>query len=163
MASSDGLEGRIHLIRGQRVMLDSDLAQLYGVATKRLNEQVRRNSRRFPGDFAFQLSLEEADILKSQFATSSWGGRRKLPMAFTEHGAVMLANVLNSKTAVEASVLVVRAFIRLRSILGSHAELARKVQELESRYDAQFRVVFDAIRELMEETEPQDKIGFRPT
>lgn len=159
------LDSRIHLIRGQRVMLDSDLAQLYGVPTKRVNEQVRRNRRRFPADFAFHLSQEEFEILRSQNATSSWGGRRHPPFAFTEHGAVMLANVLNSKTAVEASVQVVRAFIRIRALLGSHAELAREVQELESKYGAHFRVVFDAIRELMEghEESSPEKTGFRPS
>lgn len=157
-----GLESRIQLIRGHRVMLDSDLAHVYGVTTKRLNEQVRRNRRRFPRDFAFRLTCSEAEILRSQNATSSWGGRRTLPLVFTEHGAVMLANVLNSKIAVQASVLVVRAFIRVRSLMGTHAELARRVQELESRYDGPFRAVFDAIRELMADSvEPsQDRIGF---
>jgi len=157
-----GLESRINLIRGHRVMMDSDLAHVYGVTTKRLNEQVRCNRRRFPRDFAFRLTCPEADILRSQNATSSWGGRRTLPLVFTEHGAVMLANVLNSKVAVHANVLVVRAFIRVRSLMGTHAELARKVQELESRYDGQFRAVFDAIRELMADAggPSQDRIGF---
>lgn len=160
----DEITRAIHVIRDQRVMLDADLARLYGVTTKRLNEQVKRNRRRFPADFMFQLSPEEVANLKSQIATSSprWGGRRKLPNAFTEHGAVMLASVLNSPIAVEASVQVVRAFVQLRSMLAAHAELARKLGELERKYDAQFRVVFDAIRELMQPPTPERKrIGFR--
>lgn len=156
------LENRIHLIRGHRVMLDCDLAELYGVSTKRLNEQLRRNLGRFPSDFAFKVTPEEADILRPQFATSRWGGRRSLPFVFTEHGAVMLANVLKSSVAVHASVWVVRAFIRIRALLGTHAELARKVQELESQYDHQFRIVFDALRELMADGDDptRDQIGF---
>lgn len=133
-----------------------------GVTSKRLNEQVRRNFSRFSGDFAFRLTLEEDEHLRSQNATSSWGGRRTLPFAFTEHGAIMLSTVLNSRVATQASVWVVRAFIRMWTLLGTHAELARKVQELESHYDHQFRVVFDAIRELMaEDGEPtRSQIGF---
>src|SRR3989338_9141389 len=110
IASVEQIESQIFLIRGQRVMLDADLAELYEVETRRLNEQVRRNSERFPEDFIFQLTAEEFANLKSQFATSSWGGRRKLPFVFTEHGAIMAASVLNSKRAIEASVQVVRAF-----------------------------------------------------
>jgi len=147
-------------------MLDADLARLYGVPTRRLNEQVKRNRDRFPPDFMFRLTRDEFHDLKSQIATSSsaWGGRRALPNAFTEHGAVMLASVLKSPTAVHTSVLVVRAFIKLRRLLRAHAELARKLDVLESKYDAQFRVVFAAIRELMESPEdhPERKqIGFR--
>jgi hypothetical protein len=121
------VESRILLIRGRRVILDADLAALYGVPTKRLNEQVRRNWDRFPEDFVFQLSLRELFNLKSQFATSSleWGGRRKLPLAFSEHGAIQAANVLNSPRAVRASVYVVRAFVKLREVLATHAQLAR--------------------------------------
>src|SRR5436190_17003436 len=114
------VEGAIHLVRGQRVMLDSDLAAIYGVTTKRLNEQLRRNRARFPSDFAFQLTREEFTNLKSQIATSSsHGGKRKLPWAFTEHGAIMLASVLNSPVAIDASVRVVRAFVRLREIISA--------------------------------------------
>lgn len=144
-------------------MLDADLAILYGVTTKRLNEQVRRNGPRFPEDFMFRLSAEEASNLKSQIATSSlrWGGRRKLPNAFTEHGAVMLASVLSSPTAVETSVQIVRAFVRIRLMLASNADLARRLDDLERRYDSQFRVVFRAIRDLMAPGEPTRKrIGF---
>jgi hypothetical protein len=162
--SAQRLERSILLIRGQRVMLDEDLAALYGVTTKRLNEQVRRNVDRFPPDFMFQLSLEEFTHLRSQIATARWGGRRTPPYAFTEHGAVMLASVLNSPIAVHASIEVVRAFVRLRQLLASHEELARKLMTLEKKYDAQFKVVFDAIRALMKPPEPKRRsIGFQAT
>lgn len=160
------VEKAILFIRGEKVILDTNLAALYGVTTTRLNEQVRRNQDRFPGDFAFRLTKQEFTNLISQFATSSsqHGGRRKLPLVFTEHGAIMAANVLNSKTAVQASVQVVRAFIRLRQMLSSNAELARKLSEIERKYDAQFRVVFAAIRQLMTPPEPPRKqIGFAKT
>ena len=153
----------IHIVRGHRVMLDADLALLYGVTTKRLNEQVKRNRGRFPTDFRFRLTVRETAGLRSQIATtkSGRGGRRSPPAAFTEHGAVMLASVLNSPTAVEASIQVVRAFVRLREILATHRDLARKVEALERKYDARFRVVFDAIRELMEPPDPlRKRIGF---
>ncbi len=143
------------------MILDADLAALYGVTTARLNEQVKRNEDRFPKDFAFRLTSEEYDSLMSQFATSKRGrgGRRKLPLVFTEHGAIMAANVLSSKRAVTASVQVVRVFVRLRQILASNAELASKLDELEKKYDHghQFRVVFDAIRKLMTPLEPKRK------
>jgi ORF6N domain len=158
------IEKAIFLLRGYRVMLDFDLAELYGVTTARLNEQVKRNRDRFPDDFMLRLTPQEFKNLMSQSATSSsrWGGRRKLPLAFTEHGAVMAANVLNSRTAVAASIQVVRAFVRLREMLASHKEMARKLDELERRYDAQFKVVFDAIRRLMEPPpqKPKGHIGF---
>ncbi len=142
-------------------MLDADLATLYDVSTGRLNQQVSRNKGRFPADFMFQLTAAEAANLKSQFATSSsWGGRRKLPFVFTEHGAVMLASVLRTSTAVRTSIQVVRAFVQLRQLLESNAELARKLDELEAKYDGQFRVVFEAIRELMTPKEPRRQIGF---
>lgn len=146
-------------------MLDADLAQIYEVPTRRLNEQVRRNEGRFPADFMFRLTPAEARNLKSHFATSSlsWGGRRKLPCVFTEHGAIMLAAVLNSPAAVRASIAVVRAFVRLRELLASNKDLARRLDDLETKYDSQFKSVFDAIRELMAPpTEPPPKIGFRP-
>ncbi len=144
-------------------MLDEDLAEIYGVTTKRLNEQVKRNKDRFPEDFMFRLTVEEFAALRSQFATSRWGGRRYPPNAFTEHGAVMLASVLNSPIAVEASIQVVRAFVRLRELLTSHKELARKLADLERKYDQQFQVVFDAIRKLMEPPPEKEKrrIGFK--
>ena len=156
------IERSILLLRGQKVMLDSDLAELYGVKTRRLNEQVRRNRERFPKDFMFSLSDAEFANLKSHFATSSWGGRRKNPLCFTEHGALMAASVLNTPRAVEMSVFVVRAFVRLRALLASHAGLARKLNSLEIKYDSQFKVVFDAIRSLMAPSPKKRRgIGFR--
>jgi ORF6N domain len=130
-ATSHRIESRILTIRGQKVIIDADLAELYGVETRRLNEQVRRNQDRFPADFIFALTVEEFTDLKSQFATSSWGGRRKLPLAFTEHGAIMTATVLSSPRAVEMSVYVVRAFVQLREVLATHKDLAAKLATLE--------------------------------
>ena len=149
-------------VRGHAVILDTDLAALYGVPVKRLNEQVRRNADRFPEDFVFQLSEQEWKALRSRFATSKGrGGRRYLPYAFTEHGAIMAANVLNSTQAIQMSVAVVRAFVRLRRMALSVEGLARKVAELEKKYDASFRVVFDAVRQLMNPPQPLRKpIGF---
>lgn len=161
-----GLEGLIHTVRGHRVMLDADLARIYGVPLKRLNEQVRRNADRFPRDFAFQLEREEVAILKSQFAaTRSHGGRRTLPWAFTEHGALMLASVLNSPVAVAASVRVVRAFVAMREQLAAHRELARQLHELEARvtgHDGEIQDLFEAIRRLIEPPLPENRreIGF---
>jgi hypothetical protein len=164
MIPVERVERTILLIRRQRVIVDADLARLYGVTTARLNEQVKRNRDRFPEDFMFRLTPQEFEDLISQSATSSsWGGRRKLPLVFTEHGAVMAANVLNSPTAVAASIQVVRAFVRLREILASHKDLAQKLDQLEKKYDAQFRVVFDAIRQLMApppESTKRRRIGF---
>jgi hypothetical protein len=159
---------KIYLIRGMKVMLDSDLAELYGVTTKRLNEQVRRNQERFPEDFMVCLTREEYDNLKSQIATSSQGaahgGRRHLPFVFSEHGAIMAATVLNSQRAVTASIFVVRAFVQLREMLASHKELAGKLATLENRlteHDDNFKLVFEAIRNLLEiEETPKRKIGF---
>jgi len=159
------IERAILRLRGHNVMLDADLARLYGVTTKRFNEQVKRNAGRFPADFMFQLTQQEYAHLRSQIATSSatgHGGRRHPPYVFTEHGAIMAANVLNSPRAVQVSILVVRAFVRLRRMLQSNAELAKKLDELEAKYDAQFRVVFQAIRELMMPPPASRKrIGFR--
>jgi hypothetical protein len=162
MAIPPGIETRIFLIRNHRVMFDSDLALLYGVLTKRLNEQVRRNLSRFPSDFGFQLTEKELRLLRSQFATSRWGGRRHAPWVFTEHGAVMLAGVLNSDVAIEASIEIVRAFVRLREWVGGQMELAKRIDELESRYDGQFKTVFDAIRGLRAgpSPAPERQIGF---
>lgn len=162
---TEHVESAIFLIRGEKVILDSDLAALYGVSTARLNQQVNRNLDRFPSDFMFRLSKEEFKDLMLQNATSKKGrgGRRKLPYAFTEHGAIMAANVLNSKQAVQASLQVVRAFVKLRQMLVSNVELARKLEQLENKYDKRFKIVFDAIRQLM--TPPPVKakqIGFRP-
>jgi phage regulator Rha-like protein len=160
------IESLILLIRGHKVMLDSDLAELYGVTTKRLNEQVKRNKERFPADFMFQLTSEETKSLRSQIATSKrgHGGRRYRPYAFTEHGAIMAASVLNSHRAIEVSVYVVRAFVKLREMLRTHKELARKLAELEKRiegHDEEIMALFEAIRQLMEPPErPSKKIGF---
>jgi hypothetical protein len=147
---------RIRILRGQRVLLDSDLAALYGVTPRRLNEQVRRNQSRFPADFAFLININELRILRSQFATARWGGRRGQTLAFTEHGAIMAATVLNSPRAVEMSVYVVRAFVKLRQVLASNTELARKLEALEksvanldARTRKQFEEVYSAIRALM--------------
>jgi phage regulator Rha-like protein len=159
------IEKTISLIRGRKVILDADLAVLYGVSTKRLNEQVKRNKARFPQDFLFQLSPEETDMLmrsRSQFATLKRGQNIKYqPFAFTEHGAIMAASGLNSAHAIEMSIFVVRAFVRLREVLAGHKQLAEKLRELEQKYDSQFMVVFDAIRALMNEPEkPKRTIGF---
>jgi len=157
------IERMIIIMRGQKVMLDSDLAELYGVETGVLNRAVKRNKERFPEDFMFQLTDEEWENLRCHFGTSrSWGGRRYPPFVFTEHGAVMLANVLRSDTAVSASIQVVRAFIRLREMLVSNKELSKRLDELEQKYDSQFKAVFQAIRELMIPPEKeQRRIGFR--
>ena len=164
LVHAEAIERRIFLIRGQKVMSDSDLAELYGVETKVLNRAVKRNLERFPADFMFRLTIQEVTALRCQIGTSNIGrgGRRYLPYAFTEHGAIMAANVLNTRRAIEASVYVVRAFVRLRELIASHKDLAKKLEELEQKYDAQFRVVFDAIRQLMAppETKPR-RIGFR--
>src|SRR5438552_15458441 len=126
---------QIREVRGLRVLLDFDLAALYGVSTKSLNQAVRRNSMRFPPDFAFRLTPEEVANLRSQFATSRWGGTRYAPRAFTEQGVAMLSGVLNSPTAVAVNVEIMRAFVTLRRVHGEHAELARRIDELEARYD----------------------------
>ena len=156
------IEKKILLIGGQKVMLDSDLATLYGVTTKRLNEQVRRNVKRFPVDFMYQLSREEFESLRSHFATSSsWGGRRTLPYAFTEQGIAMLSSVLNSERAIEVNIQIMRAFVKLREMIATHKDLSRKLAELEKKYDGQFQIVFEAIRQLIEQPEkPKRKIGF---
>jgi hypothetical protein len=163
MNTSGLIERSIVLLRSHRVMLDSDLAALYGVTTKRLNERVRRNRSRFPDDFMFRLTAEEIGFLRSQTATSNpgRGGRRYAPYAFTEQGVAMLSTVLNSERAIRVNIEIMRAFVRLRQILASNSQLARKLDALEKKYDAQFKVVFDAIRQLMAAPEPKKrKIGF---
>ncbi len=180
----DRIERAILFIRGEKVILDADLAALYEVETRALVQAVKRNAERFPPDFMFQLSKEEVDILKSQivisssdsrlhkgepgilksqFVTSSWGGRRRsLPYAFTEQGVAMLSSVLHSPRAIAVNIEIMRAFIRLRRMLASHADLARKLAALEKKYDAQFKVVFDAIRQLMTPPDPKrHRIGFQ--
>ena len=163
----DRIEKSIYLIRGQKVMLDSDLAALYEVTTKVLNQAVRRNGERFPQDFMFQLNRLEADELnRSQFVTGSQKHRnpRFRPYAFTEQGVAMLSSVLRSDRAALVNIAIMRAFVALRQMIASNAELARKLETLEKRYDRQFKVVFDAIRELMIPPEPQRKqIDFAKT
>jgi hypothetical protein len=156
------IERRILLLRGQKVMLDFHLAELYGVETKALKRAVKRNLDRFPGDFCFELSVQEAENLRYQIGTSRWGGRRYVPRAFTEQGIAMLSSVLHSKRAVLVNIEIMRAFVRLRELLSTHKDLARKLEELEKKYDEQFAVVFRAIRELMTPPEPPPKrrIGF---
>ena len=160
---ADRIEKAILLIRRQKVMLDVDLAALYGVETKMLVRAVKRNINRFPTDFMFQLSKEEFDNLRSHFGTSSyWGGRRYPPYAFTEQGVAMLSSVLRSQRAIQVNIEIMRTFIRLRQMLASHVELARKLDALEKKYDAQFKQVFEAIRQLMTPPEPKRRpIGFR--
>ena len=160
------VERRIYFIRGHKVMLDKDLAELYGVPTKSLNLAVKRNLERFPDDFMFRLTPEEDEALRFQIETSKTtrGGRRYPPYAFTEQGVAMLSGVLRSPRAVQANVAIMRAFVRLRQMLAGHKELARKLDQMEKKYDAQFRIVFDAIRKLMAPPSPKPKrpIGFRP-
>ena len=164
--SIPSLQQKIIVIRGQRVMLDRDLAELYGVTTKRLNEQLKRNHHRFPKDFAFRLTLAEAKdmaVLRSQFATLKRGQHVKhSPHVFTEHGAIMLASVLNSRTAVQASIYIVRAFVQMRTTLMEYAHLSRRIDALEKAYDHRFKMVFDAIRALIAEPEKPRRIGFVP-
>ena len=158
---SEKIEKAIYLIRGEKVMLDHDLASLYGVETGALNRAVKRNVQRFPPDFMFQLTTDESDFLRCQIGISKRGrgGRRFLPYVFTEQGVAMLSTVLNSERAVLVNIEIMRAFVKLRQILASHAELSRRLDELESKYDKQFRVVFDAIRQLMA-TPTRKEIGF---
>ena len=160
----ESITSRIFLIRGQKVMIDSDLAELYGVSTSRLNEQVRRNIDRFPNDFMFQLTDPEFSDLKSQIATSSWGGRRKLPLVFTEQGVSMPSSVLRSEQAVQVNIAIMRAFVQLREMLSTHKELAYKLEELERKvgiHDQTIVQLIEAIRQLMEPpAEKRKQIGF---
>jgi hypothetical protein len=157
------VERKILLIRDQKVMLDADLAELYGVPTKALKQAVGRNMKRFPDDFMFLLAIQEVKNLRSQFVTSSgWGGVRYSPMAFTEQGVAMLSSVLNSDRAIEVNIQIMRAFVKLREMIASHTDLARKLDTLEKKYDDNFKVVFEAIRALMTPPpeKPKKKIGF---
>ena len=170
---SERIERAILLMRGQRVMLDADLAELYGVETKALNRAVQRNRTRFPADFMFRLTGKESEHLRYQIGTSSLrsqiatsraghGGRRYSPYAFTEQGVAMLSSVLRSERAVRVNIEIMRAFVKLRELLATHKDLARKLEALEQKYDTQFKVVFDAIRQLMTPPAPKAKrIGFR--
>ncbi|MCL5990650.1 MAG: ORF6N domain-containing protein [Bacteroidetes bacterium] len=170
MLSEEIIASKIYLIHGKRVMLDSDLAGIYGVTTTRLNQQVGRNLKRFPLDFMFELSKKEFENLMLQNATSRWGGRRKLPKVFTEHGAIMLASVLNSERAVNASINVVKAFISMREFISLSKELVQKLEKFElkteqklSEHDKKFLVVFETLKKvLIEESKPKRRIGFLP-
>lgn len=172
--SEKQIGSKIYLIRGVKVMFDNDLAELYQVQTKVLNQAVKRNIHRFPKDFMFQLTEKEyITHLKSQFVTSSsentsknWGGKRKLPFVFTEHGTVMLASIINSAIAVDVSIQIVRIFIKLRQLLESNKELSDKILKLEEKYDEQFSIVFDAIKQLLiqnNEIIERTPIGFKMT
>jgi len=159
------IERRILLIRGQKVMLDFDLAELYQVSTKVFNQAVKRNLGRFPKDFMFQITKMEFENLRSQFVTSSWGGRRYLPYAFTEHGVAMLSSVLNSERAVQMNILIIRAFVKLREVLAAHKDLARKMEELEHQqkeHGRQLAAVYSIVKKLIDKpTKTQNPIGFR--
>ena len=161
--SSDHIQQHILLIRGQKVMLDSDLAELYEVKTRALNQAVKRNIGRFPADFMFQLNYQEVRISRSQIVTLKRGQNIKyLPHAFTEQGVAMLSSVLRSERAIQVNVEIMRTFVRLREMIASHKDLARRLSEVEMKYDAQFKSVFDAIRQLMTPDEPpRPRIGFR--
>jgi hypothetical protein len=160
---AEALAGLVRWVRGERVMLDADLARLYGVETGDLNRAVKRNSRRFPDDFMFVLNKQEVANLICQIGISSsgWGGRRKPIMAFTEQGVAMLSSVLRSDRAADVNIAIMRTFVQLRRLMDSNRELARKIAEMEKRYDEQFGAVFQAIQQLItEEEEPKRKIGF---
>ncbi len=161
----EAIEHKIYLIRGHKVMFDKDLAKLYNVSTGRLNEQVKRNIKRFPGDFMFQLTKEEFENLISQIAISSWGGTRKLPFGFTEQGVAMLSSVLNSERAIQVNIVIMRAFVKLKQILSMNKELAYKLAELErkiEKHDEDIQAIFEAIRQLMASPpiKPKPQIGF---
>ncbi len=164
--SVEKIESLIILLRGEKAIIDSELAKIYGIPTARLNQQVRRNKRRFPSDFMFHLTAEEFDRLMLQNATSNptRGGRRKLPLAFTEHGVLMAANVLNSNRAIRMSVLVVRAFVQLRKTLSAHKELTQRLNELEQKisgHDADLQTIIEAIHQIMAPPEkPKRPFGF---
>ena len=171
MIPEEVIMSKIYLIRGQKVMLDMQLAELYGIETRRLNEQVRRNLNKFPSDFMFQLNQKEYKNLMSQNATSSWGGRRKLPFAFTEHGVLMLASVLNSDRAVQVNIMIVRVFIKMREILLDHHEFEEKFRQIElklNEHDNQIILIseylrqFEQSRQQQEEQSQRKRIGFRP-
>lgn len=158
------IKGKIYLIRGQKVLLDSDLANMYGIETKNLNKAVKRNISRFPDDFMFQLNTEESAGLRFQFGTSKTpgsGGRRYSPYVFTEQGVAMLSSVLNTDRAVQVNIAIMRAFVQMRELATSNRAIAKRIDELEQKYDAQFRVVFDAIREMIEKpAKTFRRIGF---
>ena len=156
---------KIYIIRGKKVMLDEDLAELYQVETKRLNEQVRRNIDRFPDDFMFRLTKKELENLKSQFATSSWGGRRKLPLAFTEQGVSMLSGVLNSETAIRVHIQIIRIFTRMREMIMTHKDILLQLEKIEKKlagHDEDITLIFQYLKQLLNPPQPpRRKIGFK--
>jgi hypothetical protein len=162
-ALEEYVSGAIIVVRGQKALLDADLARLYGVETKALNQAVKRQRDRFPEDFMFRLSAEEFGDLRSQSVTSrQWGGRRRPPLAFTEQGVAMLSGILNSPRAIRVNIAIMRAFVRLRRMLLENEQLALKIREMEDKYDRQFAIVFDAILDMADHSErPQRRIGFR--
>ena len=161
MLPVESITNKIYFLRDHKVMLDRDLAELYGVETKILKQAVRRNKKRFPVDFMFILLNQEVRNLRSQIVTSSWGGSRYLPMAFTEQGVAMLSSVLNSERAIQVNIQIMRAFTMLRSMLATHDDLRRKIEDMEAKYDKQFHIVFQAIKQLLkEDDQPKRKIGF---
>jgi hypothetical protein len=157
---------KIYLVRGHKVMMDEDLAEMYGVETRRLNEQVNRNIERFPKDFMFRLSKMEFENLKSQNATSSWGGRRKLPNVFTEHGVLMLSSVLNSSRAIQVNIHIMRIYGKLREMLLTHKDILLKIELIEKKitgHDEQIEMIFAALKELLDPPQqPRKRIGFKP-
>lgn len=165
------VSSKIYRVRGQKIMIDEDLAQMYNVPTKRLNEQVRRNMARFPKDFMFQLTEREFENLKSQFATSSWGGRRTLPYAFTEHGVLMLSSVLNSETAIQVNIRIVRVYAKLRDMLAANKDIMLKLEQLEHKINMQgtrvrkneeeIYLIFEALKKLLNPPkEPMRRVGY---
>jgi len=155
------IERKIHIIRGQKVILSSDLATLYRVEPRALVQAVKRNIKRFPRDFMFQLTASKARNLKSQSVISSWGGQRSTPFAFTEQGVAMLSSVLRSERAIKANIAIMRAFVRLRQMLVTHEELRQKIEQMEKRYDAKFHIVFATIKQMLETPlKPKRAIGF---
>lgn len=170
--AEEAIINKIYLIRGQKVMLDRDLAEMYGVETKVLNQAVKRNGKRFPKDFMFQLTIKELNNLKSQIVTSSWGGTRKLPLAFTEQGVAMLSSVLNSETAIDVNISIIRVFTRMREMLLTHKDILIKLEQIENnllqqnarveKNEESIRIIFEALKELLAEPQkPRQRIGFK--
>lgn len=160
LASTDFIATKILFLRGEKVLLDADLALLYGVETKVLKQAVRRNIDRFPPDFMFELTQEEFANLRSQFVTSSWGGQRYPPFAFTEQGVAMLSGILNSPRAIETNIAIMRTFVALRKLMESNHDLATKIRQLERKYDQRFKLVFDTIQQLIKQEKEARPIGF---
>lgn len=159
---SERIISKIYIIRNKKVMLDRDLAILYGVPTKVLNQAIKRNIRRFPPDFMFQLDKDEFQNLRSQIVTSSWGGTRVWPFAFTEQGVAMLSSVLNSNKAIEVNIQIIRTFTKLRELLATNEELQRKIMQMEKRYDKKLKEIFSVLQLLVkEEKKPKNQIGFK--